>query len=194
MRKIIFLLACFLLIQCSDNRVVDPISNSEEVNLKQFQQLDNSNKLLITDKNEPGEELLLCLTFIDIDSKKALSNRRVSFYHTSTNGEYEPTDANDETTARLNGTAITNEFGNIYVKTILPGDYGSSEDNRHIHTTVYGAKPENYDIFFKQYSGRTGRFMNSGNDQIFIAELKKTTDNKLVCFVTMEIKNPKTEG
>jgi hypothetical protein len=75
------------------------------------------------------------------------------------------------------------------METILPGDYGSSENNRHIHTTVYDASPEAYDIFFKQYSGGVGSLFNSGNDQIFIADLKKTDDNKLVGFLTIEAKN-----
>ena len=116
----------------------------------------------------------------------------MSFYHTSTEGEYEPTNPNDETTARLNGTAITDSFGRVYVKTILPGDYGNSKNNRHIHTSVFGARPEAYDIFFTQYSGGIGNLMNSGNGQMFFAELKRTSNNELICFLTIEAKFPKT--
>ncbi len=89
---------------------------------------------------------------------------------------------------------MTNEKGQLYLETILPGDYGSSADNRHIHTAVSGAKPEAYDIFFKQYSGGgPGAFLSSGNDQMFTADLKKTTDNTLVSFLTIEVKNPVPE-
>lgn len=184
--------SCFLFIQCSVDRTIVPITKTENIALEEFQKLDIANKLFIADDDEPGEKLMLCLTFIDKASKKALSNQRVSFYHASTDGGYEPSNPNDETTARLNGTTKTDNAGNIYVETVLPGDYGSAEDNRHIHTTVYDAHPEPYDIFFKQYSSRIGKFMNSGNDQMFYAFLKKTTDDILICFVTIEVKNPKT--
>lgn len=193
MRKMILILSCLLLFQCSADRNIDLLTNNEIIKLEEFNRINDTNKIIIADKNEPGEKLILCLTFLDKDSKKALSNQRVSFYHTSSVGEYEPSNPNDETTARLNGTAMTTESGKIYVKTILPGDYGNSENNRHIHTNVYGAKPEAYDIFFKQFSGGIGKFMNSGNDQIFFADLKKTRNNELVCFLTIEAKNPKNE-
>ena len=191
MRKSIIIFSCFLFFNCSGDRTIVALTETENTNLTEFQKLETTSKLFITDDDEPGDELILCLTFINATTKEVLSNQQVHFYHTSVDGEYEPSNPNDETTARLNGAAVTNEAGQIYVETILPGDYGSSENNRHIHTTVYGAAPEAYDIFFKQYSGGFGRFMNSGNDQIFFADLKKTEDNKLVCFLVMEVKNPK---
>ena len=194
MKNIIILFSSFLFIQCSVDRTILSMTNNETISLEKFQKMDSINKLVITNENEPGEKLILCLTFIDKASKKSLSNQRVSFYHTSTDGEYEPSNINDETTARLNGTTKTDKAGKIYVETILPGDYGSAEDNRHIHTTVYGAHPEPYDILFKQYSSRIGKFMNSGNDQMFFANLKKTTDDILLCFVTIEVKNPKAKN
>ena len=148
----------------------------------------------ITDENEPGEKLILCLTFIDKESKRNLPNQLVKFYHTSTDGIYEQTDPIDESTARLNGQAFTNSEGQIYVETILPGDYGSSDDNRHIHTTiVFELKPKYYDIFFNQYKGRVARFMDSGNDHMFFADLKRTKENKLVSFLTIEVKRPNQE-
>lgn len=194
MKTHIFLLSCLLFFQCSVDRSIYPISKSENTLLKAFQNLEDLHKLYITDDEEPGKKLMLCLTFIDKDSKRVLHHQPVSFYHTSTEGEYEPFDPNDETTARLNGTSQTNRDGRIYIETILPGDYGSSENNRHIHTTVHGARPEAYDIFFKQYSGGMGKLTNSGNDQMFFADLKMTEDNTLVCFITIKAKNPKAKN
>jgi len=188
MKKITTIISCILLFNCSIDRTISPITSSENVILERFQKLDKSNKSFISNENEPGENLLLCLTFIDKISKKPLSNHQASFYHTSTDGEYQPSNPNDETTARLNGTAKTNKFGEIYIETILPGNYGNSPNNRHIHTTFYKFKPKNYDIFFKQYSEAFGNFMNSGKDQLLLADLKKTRDNKLVCFMTIEVK------
>lgn len=193
MRKIIFIFSSFLFIQCSVNRTIIPITKTENITLEEFQKLDNANKLFIASDDEPGEKLMLCLTFIDKASKKALSNQRVSFYHASTDGEYEPSNPNDETTARLSGTTKTDKTGKIFVKTILPGDYGSTENNRHIHTAVYGAHPEPYDIFFNQYARGMAKFMDSGNEQMFFTDVKKTTDNILVCFITLEVKNPKAK-
>lgn len=184
---IVFLLS---FISCSIDRTIVKVSESEHKTLTTFQKLQSKSVLKITDKNEPGEKLILCLTFIDKETKKQLSNQSVHFYHTSTEGNYEPTDANDESTARLNGKAITNNKGQIYIETILPGDYGSSADNRHIHTTVAGARPEAYDIHFKQYTGYMGKNFANGSDQHFLADLKKTKENILVCFLTIEVKNP----
>ena len=191
MKKIILVFSCLLFFQCSADRTIVQITDDEVISLEKFQRMDSLHKLFIADEKEPGEELMLCLTFIDKASKEVLPNQKVSFYHTSTIGEYEPSNPNDETTARLNGTAITNQSGEIFVKTILPGDYGSGKNNRHVHTTVHSARPEAYDIFFEQYSSGFGGFMNSGNDQIFYANLKKTADSTLVSFLTMEVKNLK---
>jgi len=131
------------------------------------------------------------LTFVNKSGKKQLANQVVKFYHTSTSGNYEPTNLQDESTARLNGSAVTDKKGRIYIETILPGDYGSSKDNRHIHTTVKGAKPEAYDIHFKQYTTAMGKNFAEGNDQFFLADLKMTKDNSLVSFLTIEVKNPR---
>ncbi len=187
---ILILLSLFML-SCSVDRIIPEVSKSENNTLSNFQILQNKSVLKIADKNEPGEKLLLCLTFIDKKSKRNLSNQLVTFYHTSTEGNYEQTDPNDESTARLSGEATTNHQGQIYIETILPGDYGSSDDNCHIHTSVYGARPEAYDIFFKQYSSNgIGRLFDSGNDQMFITDLKKTKENTLVGFLTIEVKKP----
>ncbi len=191
MNKLMLIVFSLSLFNCSIDRTILEISETENNILVNFQKMPNESILKITDKNEPGEELLLCLTFIDKESKRNLSNQLVEFYHTSKDGNYEQADPKDESTARLNGQAVTNDKGHIYIETILPGGYGNSADNRHIHTTVFGAKPEAYDIHFKQYTSFIGK--NSSGDQHFFAELKKTKENKLVCFLTIEVKNPNQE-
>ncbi|MTI29781.1 hypothetical protein [Xanthovirga aplysinae] len=182
-----FIISCF---SCSIDRTIVEISEIENNVLIHFQKLPSKSKLKITDKNEPGEKLILCLTFIDKENKRELANQLVKFYHTSTAGKYEQTDPNDESTARLSGQSTTNLKGQIYIETILPGDYGSSDDNRHIHTTVFGAKPKAYDIHFKQYTGYMLNNFINGSDQHFLADLKRTKENALVSFLTIEVKNP----
>jgi len=190
MYRLIIIIVFLAFIQCSNDRTILQISDVENEVLKEYQHFDKKSKLKIADKTEPGERVLLCLTFVNKADKKELSNQVVKFFHTSSSGNYEQTDPNDESTARLNGSAITDNNGRIYVETILPGDYGRSEDNRHIHTTVFGAKPEGYDIHFKQYAGFMLKKFIDGSDQHFLANLRMTKDNTLVCLLTIEVKNP----
>ncbi len=190
MSRLVLVVFLLSLVGCSTDRTIPEISEAEGKILTDFQEIESNSKLKIADKDEPGERLLLCLTFIDKETRENLQSQLVEFYHTSNEGNYEPTDPNDESTARLSGEATTNCKGQIYIETILPGDYGSSADNRHIHTTVFGASPEVYDINFKQYSSYMGRNFIEGNDQFFLVDLKKTKEGTLVGFLTFEVKNP----
>ncbi|WP_422105889.1 hypothetical protein [Winogradskyella sp.] len=191
LRLIVLLGICSLYTQCAVDRTINNLTNTEQKTLNEFKQLDSINKLHITEDNEPGEKLVVCVTLVNKANLKVLPNQKVRFYHTSDKGEYDPVDINDESTARLSGEAYTDKKGKIYVETILPGDYGSSEDNRHIHTSVFGAQPEAYDINFNQYTGHMGRNFINGSDQHFLADLKRSNDGTLVCFITIEVKNPR---
>ncbi|WP_420317800.1 hypothetical protein [Ekhidna sp.] len=185
-----FFTLLLLLSSCGIDRTINSISSAEKRDFDSFKKLDQKHKLSIADKSEPGEPLTLCLTFVDKITKAPLVNRQVHFYHTNINGDYRPEIAGDESTARLNGDAISDSNGRILVSTILPGDYGSSTDNRHIHTSFFGAKPEAYDIHFKQYTGIMGKRFIDGSDQHFLADLKKNIDGTLIGFLTIEVKNP----
>jgi len=188
-RIVTLLLVIFFLTQCSIDRTIQNLSLSEFHTLKAFQNLKSQNQVRISNSTEPGVGLLLCLTFLTKESREPLINEQIKLYHTSSNGEYEPTDPNDESTARLNGTVITDDKGQVYIQTVLPGDYGSSMDNRHIHTRVKNAKPEAYDIHFKQFTGKMGKNFIDGSDQHFLADLKQTKDSILVAFLTIVVKN-----
>ncbi len=187
-----FLLICvFIMVcACSIDRHIALLSSAEKETLLEFQNLDVKHVVEIAGKEEPGQPLTLALTFSEKETGEILPNQEVHFYHASLAGEYEPTDPSDETTARLNGKAETDDFGRILVKTILPGDYGSSDDNRHIHATVIGAHPEAYDIHFKQYTTAMGKRFSEGSDQHFLADLKYDSDSTLVAFLNIPVKNP----
>lgn len=190
MRKILTLLFISVLFtQCSIDRTIQNLSQSEIQALRTFENLDNPNQLRISGINEPGQKLWLCLTFISKESQNPVINEEINLYHTSSDGEYEPKNPDDESTARLNGTVQTDDKGQVFVQTILPGHYGSSADNRHIHTTVKNAKPVAYDIHFKQYTGKMGKNFINGSDQHFLANLKQAEDSTLVAFLTIEVKN-----
>ena len=189
----ILIFASTLLTQCSIDRTILPLSNIELEMVEEFKGFEADNRVQIGNENEPGQKLWLCLTLVSKEGKKPLENQKIHLYHTSDEGEYEPAKPNDETTARLSGAAVTNSKGQLFVQTILPGDYGSSADNRHIHTTIENAHPEAYDINFKQYSGLMSTNFIEGSDQNFLADLKQTKDSILVAFVTMEVKNPQAQ-
>jgi len=191
MNKLILIIFSLSIISCSIDRTIIELTEDENNTLVDFQKLPSKSILKITDKDEPGEKLILCLTYIDKESKESLPNQLVKFYHTSTNGNYEQTDPNDESTARLSGQAFTDDKGRIYIETILPGDYGSSSDNRHIHTTLIRTRTKNIDINFKQYTSYMGKRFIKGSDNHFLADLKRTEENKLISFLTIEVKNPK---
>jgi protocatechuate 3,4-dioxygenase beta subunit len=183
---VVFALAAFT--QCSIDGAIREISQEEMETLNQYQLLGKKSKLTMAEKNEPGEKLLLCVTFVNKQNNSVRSNQLVKFYHTDSNGNYKQSDPNDESTARLSGSVITDDHGRVYVETILPGDYGSTDDNRHIHMNVSGAKPEAYDINFKQYISYLGKRFTDGSDQHFLADLKISADSSLVCFLTIEVR------
>ncbi|WOD42192.1 hypothetical protein [Hwangdonia lutea] len=195
MKKLItIILLTMLHTHCAIDRNILPLNDIELETLEVFKDFEPKHQIQISDKNEAGQKLWLCLTFESKENNVPLINQKIQMYHTTSKGEYEPTNPNDESTARLNGEVFTNEKGQVFVKTILPGDYGSSADNRHIHTTVINARPEAYDIHFKQFTGQMSKNFISGSDQHFLADLKRTDDSTLVSFLTIAVKQPQNQN
>lgn len=193
MKQLFGILGLFLCISCSSaqDTEIKQITADEETTLKEFQTIPNSASLQLTKVNEPGEKLILCLTFVNKETQQPLQDQKVLLYQTSNDGNYNPEVANDERTARIKGQGFTDAKGRLLIHTILPGSYATSGDNRHIHTQVFGARPEAYDMHFKQYTGnRMARFI-AERDQFFLVDLKYTKDKKLIGFLTIEVKNPK---
>lgn len=173
---------------CTLDRTIPLWSPEEEEALRLFQELPPEHQAVLVDEEEEGQELLLCLNFIDQLDKAPLAAREVYFYHATNQGLYEPSDPNDESTARLHQQAITDELGRIFVKTILPGDYGSRSDNRHIHTTVSGAQPEAYDLHFRQFANLGLQRFIHRSAQHFLVDLINTSDSSLLGFMTVQAK------
>ncbi|WP_411768576.1 hypothetical protein [Winogradskyella sp. A3E31] len=92
MNRLIIVVFSLFLVTCSIDRTIAELSEAEISIHSDYQNLPSENKLKIANKNEPGEKLILCLTFIDKETKKALSHQQVKFYHTSANGNYEQSD------------------------------------------------------------------------------------------------------
>ncbi|WP_462247624.1 dioxygenase family protein [Ekhidna sp.] len=178
------------LFSCGIDREVNRLSNEDAQLVESYKELYETHQVQLNSSNESGEKLTLCLRFVDNIHKQPVSGKSIHFYHADINGNYNPTVSGDESTARLSGQAITDNKGRILLQTTLPGDYGSSSDNRHIHTTVFGARPEAYDIHFKQYTDHLGAQFINGSDQHFLADLKKDSEDNLIAILTIEVKNP----
>ncbi|MEO1259274.1 MAG: hypothetical protein AAFZ15_10785 [Bacteroidota bacterium] len=172
---------------CQVDRTIPPITEKNDYKIRGYKNLAPRNKLKMAKDEEPGERLVICGKLIWNDDKRPLNNQLIHFYQTDQSGDYQQSNPDDEKTARLRGELITNDLGMFYLETILPGSYGSSDDNRHIHTTVFGANPEAYDLHFKQHTGYLGRKSVARNDQQFLIDLSRKGDGTLVGFVTMEI-------
>ena len=102
-----------LLWQCEIDRTISSLNTDEQEALLSFQSLPDANQVYTTPDNEPGEKLWICLTVTSKESGKPLSNQSMYLYHTNAEGEYQPSDVSDESTARLNGSAKTDELGRI---------------------------------------------------------------------------------
>ena len=182
-----------ILLSCNNPPAITPSSHTQEQKMSAFNQIPNESILTLASNSEPGTALWLALEFRDKQSGETINHNDIHVYHTASSGDYEPSVPNDESTARLNGWCKTSSDGKILIKTILPGDYGSSTNSRHIHTSVRGAHPEAYDIHFLQYTGPLGKAFIDGSDQHFLVDLHRTDDSILIGFATIEVKNPKPQ-
>ncbi len=182
-----------LLLGCTVDRTMQPLTDAEAGKLAQFMALHPQHQAMVTDGNEPGTKLLMCVTVIDAATRQVVPNQLVSFYHASAAGEYHATVPGDKTTTRLKASGTTDALGRLLVKTILPGDYGRMQDNRHIHSVLRGAEPEGYDIHFKQYSAPMIRDVIDNSRQHFLVNLCASEDSTLVTFINLTAQYPEQE-
>jgi protocatechuate 3,4-dioxygenase beta subunit len=108
--------------------------------------------------DEPGQRLILFGTVSDSQTGESIPNTQVYLYHADANGDYQPSDPADESTARLSGEGITNDAGKFTVDTIVPREY-DQPGNRHIH--LHYVRAEGY-----QDGGGVILFENDVNDEI----------------------------
>lgn len=114
--------------------------------------------LSLAPANEPGQRLILFGTVVDSQTGEPIPHTEVYLYHADANGEYQPSDPSDESTAKLSGEIITNDAGEFIVDTIVPREY-DQPGNRHIH--LHYVRAEGY-----QDGGGVILFENDVNDEI----------------------------
>jgi len=114
MRQLGWLILIFIACSCSIDRTTPELSTEETEVLEEYQA--GNNGLIITAADEPGEKLVLCLTFVNKEDLDFLSKQEVLFYHTDATGEYRPVIPGDESSARLSGSVVTDSVGRIYLE------------------------------------------------------------------------------
>lgn len=118
----------------------------------------NSSTISLAPADEPGQRLVLFGTVVDSQTGEPIPQTQVYLYHADANGEYQPSNPEDESTARLSGEAITNDAGEFTVDTIVPREY-DQPGNRHIH--LHYVRADGY-----QDGGGVILFENDVNDEI----------------------------
>jgi protocatechuate 3,4-dioxygenase beta subunit len=104
--------------------------------------------ITITEKDEPGERLMVSGKVIGEDGKP-LRGVSVYVYHTDVKGYYSPT--NDNRNPRLKGYMRTDAQGRYAYSTIRPGHYPNQRIPAHIHYVVNadGYKERVFEILFE---------------------------------------------
>jgi len=183
--KIFIVFISLVFIQCSQDKIIDEISNSEQKILEQYRQLDNKNKTLIPDAPQNGEKLSLCLSLVDKKTNEAISNKAVKFYYTS-EGFINLERQNYNPNKIIDGLAITDSVGRIFVQTFL------HKKNSSIGITILSKTRNEFNINFKQYLTNNGeKWVKESNDHL-LTNLKRTKDGFLVSFLTIAVNNSKT--
>lgn len=190
MKKSPFILLTILVItQCSaQNTTMSALTVIEAKTLKEHLAMDSLYSTQITNSDEPGTELIICGTLLKKGNGNAIANRSIYLYQTDNTGEYRQKTKGDVTSARLHGSVMTNKDGRFTVRTILPGDYPTHPDTKHIHTIIKGAKPKSLDFYFKQYIVDYLKISVENTDNLYLIDLKRN-GGALIGFITLKVKS-----
>lgn len=173
---------------CQPSGDILPLDAEGKAALKQFQNLPAACRVRPAPENEPGTPLLICGALLRKENREPIPNASILVYHTDAKGDYQPRVKNKTETARISGTVQTDGQGRFLISTILPGKYSNEGEGGHIHLLVEGARPEAYTFQFEQYTGAVDRQFIKGNDQFFLADLRRDAQGRLVGFLEVPVK------
>jgi protocatechuate 3,4-dioxygenase beta subunit len=142
--------------------------------------LGGAHRLELGATDEPGQRLVVLGRLVRQETGRPVAEHPVQVYQADHAGRYGEAVPGDESTARLGGTVRTDSAGRFLLSTILPGDYGDTADNRHIHLGIAGARPEAYDFYIRQYLNRGMQAWARGTDQAIVLDLRAGTGDTLV--------------
>ncbi|MEP1035528.1 hypothetical protein [Ekhidna sp.] len=98
---IVPILLLLVLFGCSNQREITLIENESAPLLKEFMDLNPKSRIQITDSSEPGQQLLLCVYVINKHNNEPIVDEEIETYHTNNDGEYNPTNPEDESTCKV---------------------------------------------------------------------------------------------
>lgn len=162
---------------CSEPAHTIPLADSASLKqLAAYGRLGDAHRLELAPSEEPGSRLLILGRLVRREDGSAITDHVLSLYQADETGSYAEEVSGDESTARLHGTVRTDSLGRFLISTILPGDYGSGSNNRHVHTSVPEAHPEAYDFYFAPFVSRRLRSWAESSDQGMILELLQSDE------------------
>lgn len=111
----------------------------------------NDGFICIADTDEPGEPLTIYGKLLDRETGLPVSQGTIFFFQADSAGIYNSIGM--PTLAKIRGTVKVNKSGCFLVKTILPGDYPGTKDNRHLHFVLRakGYKKVSKEFFFEGF-------------------------------------------
>ena len=167
---------------CDGSRepVVLPLDEALATQLERHEALPAGHFLELAGADEPGRRLMILGRLVRSESGEPLAHRFIEFYQADSEGSYDETDPGVEATARTQGSVTTDDDGLFTMSTVMPGDYGSTKLNRHIHISVPGADPEAYDFYFRQFVNDGLRSWAENSDQAILVDLQVAPTGMLV--------------
>jgi protocatechuate 3,4-dioxygenase beta subunit len=180
MKSVLHFIFCLLLFcsSCQFERHFDELG--DRTVYESFQNLPSSHQLNLLRIGEAGQSLNLCLTLINGTDGTLLKRKKVEVYHANAKGEYLWQVPGDKKTAKLKGMSLTDDKGRIFIQTLLPGEFGSSNNSRRIHLNIEGVSHKQIDLLFCQYADQQlQKQVESSNDQ-FLIELQKDERSTLI--------------
>ncbi len=167
---------------CDGDRepVILPLDASQATRLEAHEELPAEHYLVLAGEDEPGRRLIILGRLVRSESGEPLPRRYIDFYQADSEGSYDETDPGVEATARIQGSVTTDDRGRFTLSTVMPGDYGSTKLNRHIHVSVPGADPEAYDFYFRQFVNDGLSSWAENSDQAILIDLQLSPAGVLV--------------
>jgi protocatechuate 3,4-dioxygenase beta subunit len=115
-------------------------------------------RAVITDREEPGETLIVSGTVYAEDGRTPIADASVYVYHTDVQGYYGANRSSSSSNPRLRARMRTNAEGKYEFQTIRPGSYPGSQNPAHIHYVVSapGYEEKIFEIVFEDDPFVTG--------------------------------------
>ncbi|MEZ5059779.1 MAG: hypothetical protein R2879_22320 [Saprospiraceae bacterium] len=170
---------------CNSDHDIPIVKNSQI--LGEFLKMKEPHLLNLLQNSAAGRPLYLCLTVQEGAEKLPLARKEIFVYQADVSGEYQSEIPGKENTAKIRGTGITDLDGRVLVRTLLPGDFGSIDLNRHIQVQIDGAYPKLHRIYFRQFANCEIQNQSRKETETHIVDLERDEASNLVAFLKLEV-------